>query len=78
MMEKYNINQTPLKILGLYTGDFKKSLHLSHDGLLNTGRKSNITHLHAKIGFVESGTLGVFLGTYRINKAKLNPRARYG
>jgi predicted nucleotidyltransferase len=28
MMEEYNINQTTLKILGLYTGDYGKSLHL--------------------------------------------------
>jgi hypothetical protein len=27
-MEEYNINQTTLKILGLYTGDYGKSLHL--------------------------------------------------
>ncbi len=28
MMEKYNINQTTLKILGLYSNDYSKSLHL--------------------------------------------------
>ena len=28
MMEKYNINQTTLKILGLYRSDYAKSLHL--------------------------------------------------
>lgn len=28
MMEEYNINQTTLKILGLYASDYKKSLHL--------------------------------------------------
>jgi predicted nucleotidyltransferase len=28
MMEEYNINQTTLKILGLYRNDYKKSLHL--------------------------------------------------
>lgn len=28
MMEKYNINQTTLKILALYTNNYKKSLHL--------------------------------------------------
>jgi predicted nucleotidyltransferase len=28
MMEKYNINQTTLKILGLYSDDYTKSLHL--------------------------------------------------
>ena len=28
MMEKYNINQTTLRILGLYRNDYKKSLHL--------------------------------------------------
>ncbi len=28
MMEEYNINQTTLKILGLYRGDYEKSLHL--------------------------------------------------
>lgn len=28
MMEKYNINQTTLKILGLYASDYRKSLHL--------------------------------------------------
>ena len=28
MMEKYNINQTTLGILGLYRNDYKKSLHL--------------------------------------------------
>jgi len=28
MLEEYNINQTTLKILGLYLNDYKKSLHL--------------------------------------------------
>ncbi len=28
MLEEYNINQTTLKILGLYLDDYKKSLHL--------------------------------------------------
>jgi len=28
MMEQYNINQTTLRILGLYASDYKKSLHL--------------------------------------------------
>jgi len=28
MMEEYNINQTTLKILALYTNDYRKSLHL--------------------------------------------------
>jgi predicted nucleotidyltransferase len=28
MLEEYNITQTTLKILGLYTDDYKKSLHL--------------------------------------------------
>ena len=28
MLEKYNITQTTLKILGLYTNNYKKSLHL--------------------------------------------------
>ena len=28
MLEKYNINQTTLKILGLYASDYKMSLHL--------------------------------------------------
>ena len=28
MMEEYNINQTTLKILGLYASDYRKSLHL--------------------------------------------------
>lgn len=28
MLDKYNITQTTLKILGLYTNDYKKSLHL--------------------------------------------------
>jgi len=28
MLEKYNINQTTLKILGLYSNDYSKSLHL--------------------------------------------------
>jgi predicted nucleotidyltransferase len=28
MMEKYNINQTTLKILGLYSNDYSKRLHL--------------------------------------------------
>jgi predicted nucleotidyltransferase len=28
MMEKYNINQTTLRILGLYKDDYKRSLHL--------------------------------------------------
>jgi hypothetical protein len=28
MMEEYNINQTTLKILGLYMSDYRRSLHL--------------------------------------------------
>ncbi|MDE1729142.1 MAG: hypothetical protein KGH81_08210, partial [Thaumarchaeota archaeon] len=28
MLEEYNINQTTLKMLGLYLNDYKKSLHL--------------------------------------------------
>ena len=30
MMKKYNINQTTLKILGLYRNDYRISLHLRH------------------------------------------------
>ena len=30
MMEEYNINQTTLKILGLYRSDYRRSLHLRH------------------------------------------------
>ena len=47
MLEEYNINQTTLKILGLYAGDYQKSFHL-REIARETGVDVKTIHLQLK------------------------------
>jgi predicted nucleotidyltransferase len=77
MMEKYNINQTTLKILGLYLGDYKRSLHLR-----GIARETDVDVKAVQLQLRKLEKSGILLSTVRgRNKEHFlnlgNPLTRY-